>query len=333
MMQPKISVIVPVYKAEKYLHRCVDSILAQTFTNFEIILVDDGSPDKSGEICDEYAAKDSRVRVFHKENGGVSSARNLGLENTSGEWVLFVDADDWLVYNTFAECMKRCDDCDMVRFGYISVFDKEGHKIETSIPNENRTKEYLKTVIERTATMAVWGAIYRKNVFQTYNIFFDSNLRMGEDWVVLVHLILHSKKIKFLPLALYQYNRYNDGSCVNNFTYGKQVELIKAFLTIRNIIKTNKRLEEFDESLQKTYLEILCELISVNLNSFVSATEFFRRRNVFLEQNPLPDSYTILTFNTAIKKRMVLLLCMKGCLGYRALLFLKIANSRIKRFF
>lgn len=94
-MNPKISVIVPVYNTEKYLHRCIDSILAQTFTDFELLLIDDGSKDNSGTICDEYAAKDSRVRVFHKENGGVSSARNLGLDNAKGEWISFVDSDDY----------------------------------------------------------------------------------------------------------------------------------------------------------------------------------------------------------------------------------------------
>ncbi|MGN0202626.1 MAG: glycosyltransferase family 2 protein, partial [Candidatus Cryptobacteroides sp.] len=93
---PKISVIVPVYNAESTIRRCVDSILAQTFTDFECLLIDDGSKDRSGEICDEYAAKDSRVRVFHKENGGVSSARNVGLDNAKGEWVTFVDSDDWI---------------------------------------------------------------------------------------------------------------------------------------------------------------------------------------------------------------------------------------------
>ena len=91
-----ITVIVPVYKAEKYVLRCVDSILAQTFTDFEVLLIDDGSPDRSGEICEEYAQKDARVRVFHKDNAGVSSARNLGLDNAKGEWVTFVDSDDWV---------------------------------------------------------------------------------------------------------------------------------------------------------------------------------------------------------------------------------------------
>ena len=96
-VSPKVSVIVPVYKVEKYLPECIDSILAQTFTDFELILVDDGSPDNSGKICDDYATRDSRIRVFHKENGGVSSARNFGIDNARGEWIALMDGDDsWL---------------------------------------------------------------------------------------------------------------------------------------------------------------------------------------------------------------------------------------------
>ena len=101
MVNPKISVIIPVYNAEVYLHRCVDSLLSQSFKDFELLLVDDGSVDSSADICDEYANGDERVRVFHKKNGGVSSARNLGLDNARGEWVVFVDADDWIVDNGF----------------------------------------------------------------------------------------------------------------------------------------------------------------------------------------------------------------------------------------
>lgn len=95
-MSPSISIIVPVYKAEAYLHRCVDSLLAQTFTYFEVLLIDDGSPDCIGEICDAYAKKDARVRVFHQPNGGVSVARQRGVENAKGEWITFVDANDCL---------------------------------------------------------------------------------------------------------------------------------------------------------------------------------------------------------------------------------------------
>ena len=107
MKQPKFSVIVPVYKAESHLYHCVDNILAQTVTDFELILVNDGSPDRSGEICDEYAKKDMRIKVLHKDNGGPSSARNVGLDNAIGEYICFVDSDD-TIDNTFLENFGEC---------------------------------------------------------------------------------------------------------------------------------------------------------------------------------------------------------------------------------
>lgn len=129
MNNPKISVIVPVYNVEKYLRRCIDSILAQTFTDFELLLIDDGSKDNSGDICDGYAMKDERVRVFHKKNGGVSSARNLGLDNAKGEWVSFVDADDYLdncYYNNF---LSFHDISDIVFTGFIIIKGNKKKKI------------------------------------------------------------------------------------------------------------------------------------------------------------------------------------------------------------
>ena len=107
-MRVKVSVVVPIYNVEKYLRACLDSIMGQTFKNLEIILVDDGSPDDCPRICDEYAKKDSRVHVFHKHNEGVSSARNLGLENSTGEWITFIDSDDY-ISDYFSKCQIKCD--------------------------------------------------------------------------------------------------------------------------------------------------------------------------------------------------------------------------------
>ena len=113
---PKVSVIVPIYKAEKYINRCIDSILAQTFTDWELLLIDDGSPDRSGEICDEYAENDPRIRVFHKANGGVSSARQMGQEEAVGEYTIHVDPDDWVEPTMLEELYAKAeaDDADMV---------------------------------------------------------------------------------------------------------------------------------------------------------------------------------------------------------------------------
>ena len=104
---PKVSIIVPVYKVEKYLRKCIDSIINQTLKDIEIILVDDGSPDNCGKICDEYAAKDTRIKVIHKENGGLSSARNAGMEVAEGEYIGFVDSDDWIESDMYMGTSKN----------------------------------------------------------------------------------------------------------------------------------------------------------------------------------------------------------------------------------
>ena len=137
---PKISIIVPVYNAEQYLRRCIDSILNQSFTDFELILIDDGSKDKSSDICDEYAAKDSRVRIFHKENGGVSSARNVGLDNSCGEWVAFVDADDE-IEDGYLNIRKSFENSDVIQKPYIIVNNNNETKINIQNSRLLKNKE------------------------------------------------------------------------------------------------------------------------------------------------------------------------------------------------
>ena len=156
-MQPKISVIVPVYKAEKYLHRCVDSILAQTFTDFELLLINDGSPDNSGVICDEYAQKDNRIRVFHKENGGVSSARNIGLDNAKGEWITFIDSDDYIEQGYFEIPLDTTADLLIQNYESFndenrSVIFKKSTVLKQDIQdfiNTNIHKEWLRMILSK----------------------------------------------------------------------------------------------------------------------------------------------------------------------------------------
>lgn len=139
MNEPKISVIVAAYRVEQYLHKCIDSILAQTFKNIEVILVDDGSPDRSGDICDEYAQKDNRVKVIHKQNGGQSTARNAALDVSVGDYVGFVDGDDWIeqeMYEKLLEMLKA-EDADIVQCGWYKV-DSKGKK---ECPYTNSFKE------------------------------------------------------------------------------------------------------------------------------------------------------------------------------------------------
>ena len=173
---PIVSVIVPVYRAEKYVSRCIDSILNQTYSNWELILVDDGSPDNSGLICDEYAAKDNRIRVSHKENGGVSSARNLGIDKATGDWLMFVDADDWLNVEAISSCRPFFDDSDIIRFS-LSVVN-EGRKEEVKLFElYDMTKEdYISRIVSIDTVLGVWGGFYRRDLVNKNTIRFMYNL-------------------------------------------------------------------------------------------------------------------------------------------------------------
>lgn len=165
----EISVIVPIYKVEKYLQKCVDSILAQTFSDFELILVDDGSPDKCGTICDEYAKKDSRIKVIHKENGGLSDARNAGLDLMQGKYVFFVDSDDWITLDAL-ETMRSAALRTKAKVvtGNMAVINEDGKiiRIEDSIKKETILKddETLNTLLHPNACNRLYDALIFKNL-------------------------------------------------------------------------------------------------------------------------------------------------------------------------
>lgn len=224
---PQISVIIPVYNAEKYLNRCIDSILAQSFTDFEVLLVDDGSPDGSGEICDNYIAKDSRIRVFHKQNEGVSSARNMGLDNAIGEWVTFVDADDWIEKDTLEQCIENSKDVEFVRFGMKSVYGENLYIEDTRLENSWTYKIYCANVFSRQTALGVWGGLYLRSIFTNNNIKFNPQYRLGEDWLVLMQYLKCIKIIKILNYPFYNYNKQNEISTTSTPSLTKFIELNK----------------------------------------------------------------------------------------------------------
>ncbi|MGM9741747.1 MAG: glycosyltransferase family 2 protein [Candidatus Cryptobacteroides sp.] len=209
MNNPKISVIVPVYNAESTIRRCVDSILAQTFTDFECLLIDDGSKDRSGAICDEYAEKDSRVRVFHKENGGVSSARNLGLDNATGEWIAFVDSDDWVdsYYLSSFEIEEEID----LSCAHMMV---EGWKEWESIPLLDQTwvigPDFLSYIIRRSNYP--FCKLFRRLIITDNRIRFNESIHYGEDTLFVYSFIYFVGVAKTVSSAGYHYNCNNINS-------------------------------------------------------------------------------------------------------------------------
>lgn len=176
----KISIIVPIYNSEKTLGRCIDSILNQTFTDFELILVDDGSLDNSGKICDEYAQLDSRIRVIHQKNAGVSTARNAGLDMSSGTYIMFCDSDDW-VEPDWCECLYdgiTKNDVVMALCGF-KMYDEENRCIKENVL-DCRTIE-LKQMIETPMNSVPWNKIFIASKIKEHNIKFPNDISLGED--------------------------------------------------------------------------------------------------------------------------------------------------------
>lgn len=178
-MSPLFSIIVPVYNVEKFIHKCLDSILYQSFKDWEALLIDDGSLDASGKICDEYSKKDVRFRVFHKENGGVSSARNLGLDNARGEWIWYVDPDDWIAVDALAvlAAAMNKNETDCVIFG-IKYYDEKG--ICTGMEDRRALSAKKLDVIENH-DYAPQSVLQKRSILDSYQLRFTQGIRMGED--------------------------------------------------------------------------------------------------------------------------------------------------------
>lgn len=207
-MNPLISVIVPVYKVEKYLHRCIDSILAQTYENIEVLLIDDGSPDQSGAICDDYQAKDSRVRVFHKENGGVSSARNLGLRESKGDYIVFVDADDYIDEKMYATLLTNMlnENADTSICSYYQeaddgVFHKHWQNDEYLVFDKG--EQIANLVSNQYYTCSCWDRLFKKKLLDS--ISFNTEYSFYEDYFFLYEVMQKSEKAVFTSVPLYYY--------------------------------------------------------------------------------------------------------------------------------
>lgn len=206
---PSVSILVPVYKVEKYLSRCIESVLSQDFTDWELILVDDGSPDRCPEICDEYAQKDERIRVVHKENGGLPSARLAGFKEARGEYLVFLDSDDWLMSGALSTLYtKIAEGYDIVRGRNYMVFDDSSKKLEEPklvIGELNDADEYFRAMINATMSPYLWGAIYKRSLFSPDVFAPLIPFSIGEDWMTNLSIAKNVNKVCLLNDIVYCY--------------------------------------------------------------------------------------------------------------------------------
>lgn len=263
-----VSVIVPVYNTEKYLSACLDSILNQTYTNMQIILVNDGSTDGSGSILDEYKEKDPRIIVIHKENGGVSSARNEGLRHVQGKYIFFIDSDDTVDprYIELLLAPLEREDYDIVFCGYETVDIKLG-LTKQHIPDQTfqgtMTKDLKLFFITRLA-MLVGGPylkFYNTEIIKKYNLCFDESLYIAEDWVFNLHYFLHIKKFYVIADSLYKYIHHGRGSATEEYSKRRIWGAIYALAEVKKILLNHDTCNKV-ENAEAILSYRICEIIS-----------------------------------------------------------------------
>ncbi|MDR2979035.1 MAG: glycosyltransferase [Bacteroidales bacterium] len=207
---PAISVIVPVYNVEKYLRRCIESILNQKFTDFELLLIDDGSTDSSGDLCDEYARKDQRIIVFHTENRGVSHARQIGISQARGIYSIHVDADDWIEQDMLSEMYHtiQTDNADMLIVDfYLNFSDKQ--QLICQKPASLVPHAIIADILKGNLMGSLCNKLIRHTAYKEFNISFSIGINYCEDFLVVTEILLKTKKISYLPKPFYHYNQNN----------------------------------------------------------------------------------------------------------------------------
>jgi glycosyltransferase involved in cell wall biosynthesis len=249
----QVSIVVPVYEVEKYIRKCIESIQAQTFSDFELILVDDGSKDASGRICDEYAKKDKRIRVIHKENKGVSEARNDGIKDSMGEYICFIDADDWIEKTMLESCINNIieTDSDAVCHGYKqelwkgeSIVNVEEKNVTDSF--ETLTHDDISEKMEvfwSCCSNYVWNYLFKREIIKEESF---PDIKISEDHIFVLNILKKCRKLSFLKDVSYHYcmrmgstaNRWDDTGL---FCQIKMIEACNGFMEEFEISESRKR--------------------------------------------------------------------------------------------
>ncbi len=269
----EISIIVPVYNVEKFLKRCIDSILAQTFTDFELILVDDGSPDNCGEICDEYAKSDKRVRVIHQENSGVSSTRNKGLIQATGNYIMFCDSDDFVEpnwCNDMLETMKQ-HNAGMALSSYYFYYQDSNQK-KPLLFQCDRTlileKNQFWNIYMQNLLNMPWNKIYRRDVIENNHIRFDTAISYNEDLLFILEYIRHMEGgFSFVNKQLYNYVQGNLNSLTKSYMPGLWEIKNRVFESLDETLSTCAiEREQIQNEYYSKYIWAILSAISSELN-------------------------------------------------------------------
>lgn len=259
-MNPAVSVILPVYNAEATLRRCVESVLNQEYTDLELLLIDDGSRDGSGALCDGFAAADPRVRVFHKENSGVSDTRNLGLERARGRWLQFLDADDWITPDATKLLVRAAEDqgCDLVICDFYRVVgERVSHKGDIDEDRLLTREEFAAHMMENPADYyygVLWNKLYRRDIVERHRLRMDPAISWCEDFMFNLEYIRRSDTFFALQVPLYYYVKTKGSLCNQDITISRTIQMkLTVFEYYNQFYKTVLSEEEYERRRLKIY--------------------------------------------------------------------------------
>lgn len=261
-----VSIIIPIYKVEKYLTRCIESVINQTYSNIEIIMVDDGSPDKCPIICDKYKLKDPRITVIHQSNSGLSSARIVGINKAKGEFIYFVDGDDYLPKNAIEllVCQQRKENFDLV-FGNF-IIEKKLEKKEIERDYSESKDDFLKKIVSNIGVHHfVWGVLIRRNLYVKYAISPQPGINVGEDLQVLPQLIYYAEKYNKIDKYIYYYNQTNVNSLTAKYSLTRLEQDIRSIIIVEEFFKKLSETIFYNLMLRSELKFILANIFTLSL--------------------------------------------------------------------
>ncbi|WP_440331841.1 glycosyltransferase family 2 protein [Leyella stercorea] len=302
----KVSIVTPVYNAEAFLRKTIESVIKQTYSNFELLLVDDGSTDESGLIVDEYSKKDKRIVAIHQNNSGVSSARNTALKNATGEWVCFLDSDDEVTPTWLDSYVAAIDERTDIIFQGAHILTNQGD-VEYKLDNHFYHRHDIYKVIElwqhqKLDMGSAWSKMIRMSVIEKNNLSFNSQISYYEDWVFLTNVICHSKAFKTINATNYIYNRKNSqltSSGRATFSAKRRIKLLmvryEAAISLRRI--NQKAYDIYMESVTRLLMQTIYKIYQERF----PVLECFNLLNIF-------KSYQINKATLNAKERLIDLL-------------------------
>lgn len=281
----KVSVIIPVYNVEKYLKKCVDSVLAQDYSKYEILLIDDGSTDSSGKICDEYAERYQKIKVIHQKNKGLGGARNTGIDNAIGKYLIFVDSDDYLEVNALSSLINKAEEnnADLVicNSKTVTTSGKKIRETNFSLPDAVFNLDSYKDLI--FIQVSAWGKIYKKSIFIKNNIRFPEKYWFEDIWVT-YDIFLNSDRVVKCDNVLYNYVM-REGSIMNSKNIERNMEILKAYDSVRDMMKKYNVWEIYHDEMEYLVINNLYLGTSIRILMCDAKTRYLDDIQKYMHEN------------------------------------------------